>query len=335
MATWLVLLLTPLSFMNHGNGVGLWQFLMASVSPLMMMVVFYVNYLWLTPKFFVKGEKKYFWTVNVVLCVTLGFGIHFWMSFVHSIFDSAERRLEPTVIQTTFFILRDIFNLAITVAIATALQLSLRWHHSEEARREAEAARTQAELRNLRNQISPHFLLNTLNNIYALTAFDSLRAQEAIQQLSKMLRHMLYDNQEPEVRWEDEMQFLESYVSLMKIRLPQNVDVTFSAQCSAAHIRVAPLLFISLVENAFKHGISPTDHSFVHIQLEASAHQIVCNIENSNHPKTTQDRSGHGIGLQQVQHRLDLSYPGRYTWQKGPSKDGKVYRSHIVINRKS
>ena len=94
---------------------------------------------------------------------------------------------------------------------------------------------------------------------------------------------------------------------------------------------VAPLIFISLVENAFKHGVSPTEPSFIHITILADNQQICCDIENSNHPKTSEDNSGHGIGLSQVQRRLDLAYPERYTWTKGVSENGQTYRSVITI----
>ena len=92
------------------------------------------------------------------------------------------------------------------------------------------------------------------------------------------------------------------------------------------------MIFISLVENAFKHGISPTEPSFIHISMvESDTHSITFSIENSNHPKTASDHSGHGIGLQQVQRRLDLSYPHRYTWQRGVSTDGNTYHSEITL----
>ena len=91
------------------------------------------------------------------------------------------------------------------------------------------------------------------------------------------------------------------------------------------------MIFISLVENAFKHGISPTEPSFIHIRLEADQQTITCDIRNSNHPKNAGDHSGHGIGLQQVQRRLDLSYPGRYEWKRGVSEDGKTYHSQITL----
>ena len=216
--------------------------------------------------------------------------------------------------------------------MATALVLAFRWQHNEDARLEAEAARSDAELKNLRSQINPHFLLNTLNNIYALTAIDQTRAQDAIMQLSQLLRHILYDNQETEVALKDEIKFLESYINLMKIRLSGNVDVRFDSKVSRPDLRIAPLLAVSLVENAFKHGISPTEPSFVHISLSTDNNQFVCQIENSNHPKTEKDRSGHGVGLEQVQRRLDLSYPDNYEWEKGPSADGTKYTSKIILH---
>lgn len=343
-AVWGLLLMTPLSFFIRDREFNIWQYLLACMGPLLLMVVFYVNYLWLTTRFFVKGEKRYFFLINVVMIVALGVFLHFWMVMTHSLFESDVHHRTPNGAETVLFILRDIFNLAVAATVATAIRLSMRWLHTEEARLAAEAAQSEAELKNLRNQISPHFLLNTLNNIYALTAMDAQRAQEAIQQLSGMMRHMLYENLQDEVELQDEVKFLQNYVNLMKIRLPQSTDVTFGVrflpQQSAAATthggkggKIAPLIFISLIENAFKHGISPTEPCFIHIAIEADDRQVTCDIENSNFPKTERDRSGHGIGLQQVQRRLDLAYPGKYLWERGPSEDGTVYRSTLTIYR--
>jgi sensor histidine kinase YesM len=224
--------------------------------------------------------------------------------------------------------------------VATAIVLASRWQRNEDARLEAEAARSESELRNLRSQINPHFLLNTLNNIYALTAFDQKRAQDAIKQLSEMLRHMLYDNQFNQVPLQDELNFLDSYVNLMKIRLPQNVEVTFTKDLQVPDLKIRPLMFIPLVENAFKHGVSPTEPSFVNICIKTGTEPveegkmcdtITCEIKNSNYPKTNQDRSGHGIGLMQTQRRLELAYPNRFEWVKGVSDDGNTYQSTIKI----
>mgnify|MGYP002626846711 FL=1 len=337
---WVMLLLSPVTFLHHDEAFSLYKYLMVCVSPISLMVVFYVNYFWLVPKYLSGQERRTYWIGNLLMMVGVGVAVHFWMSFVHNLFDDGPKHAEWTWINDIMFILRDCFNVAVTAAVATAIGLATRVHHSEEARLEAEAARAEAELRNLRSQINPHFLLNTLNNIYALTAFDTVRAQEAIQQLSKMLRHMLYDNQQEDVPLADEVQFLENYVNLMKIRLPQNVDVRLDKQIRKPDVRVAPLIFISLIENAFKHGISPTEPSFIRICLRTDVEcvgdhdvrdLVVCTIENSNHPKTQQDRSGHGIGLEQVQRRLDLLYPNRYEWTRGVGDDGRTYSSRITL----
>ena len=328
-AMWSIMFLWPVSFLRSGS-MTMAQFLLFSVSPLFMMVVFYMNYLWLTPRCFVRGKHRYYLLWNVLMVICLGVILHYSMVIAHDVFDVPIPR-KLTKLETVSYIMHDTFTLAVSAAVATGIVLALRWQHNEEARLTAEAARTEAELKNLRSQINPHFLLNTLNNIYALTAIDQTKAQGAIQQLSKLLRHMLYDNQEPFVALQDEIQFLENYVSLMKIRLSQDVDVTFEKSIKDPYQKVAPLLFISLVENAFKHGISPTEHSFVHITMMEDGTQLRVTIENSNYPKTKQDRSGHGIGLKQVQRRLDLAYPSRYDWQKGVSENGKTYTSQITI----
>ena len=328
-ALWAFLFLSPLTFWR-GTGIRFVQYLMYCMQPLMLMIVFYANYLYLAPKFFVAGKHRYDLLINLVMITTFGIALHYWTDYANDLYG-VHVRFDDTINDVTN-ILRDCLNFAIFAGGSTALALARKWFTADQKLQESETARAKAELYNLRSQINPHFLLNTLNNIYALTAIDQERAQDAIQQLSKMLRHMLYDNQESSVALNDELQFLENYISLMKIRLSANVDMTFTHNVEVPGVRIAPLIFISLIENAFKHGISPTEQSFVHIEINATDHDINCRIENSNHPKSNQDRSGHGIGLNQVQRRLDLAYPNHYKWVKGTNEDGTIYTSAIHID---
>ena len=328
-ALWAFLFLSPLTYWR-GTGIRFVQYLMYCMQPLMLMIIFYSNYLYLAPKFFVAGKHRYDLLINLVMITTFGIALHYWTDFANNLYG-VHVRFDDAISDVTN-ILRDCLNFAIFAGGSTALALARKWFTADQKLQESEAARAKAELYNLRSQINPHFLLNTLNNIYALTAIDQERAQDAIQQLSKMLRHMLYDNQESSVALSDELQFLENYISLMKIRLSANVEVTFAHNVEMPGVRIAPLIFISLVENAFKHGISPTEQSFVHIEINATDHDINCRIENSNHPKSNQDRSGHGIGLNQVQRRLDLAYPNHYKWVKGTNEDGTIYTSAIHID---
>ena len=328
-ALWAFLFLSPLTYWR-GTGIKFVQYLMYCMQPLMLMIIFYANYLYLAPRFFVAGKHRYDLLINLVMITTFGIALHYWTDYANNLYG-VHVRFDDAISDVTN-ILRDCLNFAIFAGGSTALALARKWFTADQKLQESETARAKAELYNLRSQINPHFLLNTLNNIYALTAINQERAQDAIQQLSKMLRHMLYDNQESSVALSDELQFLENYISLMKIRLSANVDVTFTHNVDVPGVRIAPLIFISLVENAFKHGISPTEQSFVHIEINATDHDINCRIENSNHPKSNQDRSGHGIGLNQVQRRLDLAYPNHYKWVKGTNEDGTIYTSAIHID---
>ena len=328
-ALWAFLFLSPLTYWR-GTGIKFVQYLMYCMQPLMLMIVFYANYLFLAPKLFVAGKHRYDLLINLVMITTFGIALHYWTDYANNLYG-VHVRFDDAISDVTN-ILRDCLNFAIFAGGSTALALARKWFTADQKLQESEAARAKAELYNLRSQINPHFLLNTLNNIYALTAIDQERAQDAIQQLSKMLRHMLYDNQESSVALSDELQFIENYISLMKLRLSANVDVTFAHNVEMPGVRIAPLIFISLIENAFKHGISPTEQSFVHIEINATDHDINCRIENSNHPKSNQDRSGHGIGLNQVQRRLDLAYPNHYKWVKGTNEDGTIYTSAIHID---
>ena len=328
---WAFMFLSPMQYMR-GTGMTMLQYLMNCMPSLLLMVVFYANYKWLTYRYFVEGKHRYYTIINFIMIVSFAVFLHYWMDFTRELFQPIGRGSRtPDALDDFMSFVRDCANFCIFATAATCIALAQQWYWADKALRNAEAARVAAELGNLRSQINPHFLLNTLNNIYALTAIDHTRAQSAIQQLSNMLRHLLYDNQEQLVSLADEVQFIENYINLMKIRLPQTVDVKFEKDLENPNTKVAPLLFISLVENAFKHGISSTEPSFIHMSMTQKGNSLCVIIENSNFPKSEKDRSGHGIGLQQVQRRLDLAYYERYEWTKGVSDDGTVYSSTIKI----
>ena len=327
-AFWAFMFLSPLSFMR-GQGLTLVQYLTSCMTPLLMMVIFYINFLWLTPRFFAAGKHRYFLLINLVLIVLLGVGLHYWTIFAHQMFGPVahHRNHTPMPIDQVLFILRDIVTLGIFAAVATAIILAQRWEHHEKARREAEAARTDAELKTLRNQINPHFLLNTLNNIYALTAFDAPKAQEAIQELSKMLRHLLYDYEQPTVPLKDEVEFLQNYINLMKIRLPESVKVDYQLTIANSQLPVAPMIFISLVENAFKHGVSYQRESFIEVQMAVEGDELRFNCRNSKADVSNEAKGG--VGLGNVRKRLDLLYGNNYALRINDAAD--VYTVELTL----
>lgn len=299
--------------------------------PLSFLIVFYTNYCYLIPHFHFRGRTKQYLLLNVLLIACTAVGVHLWQEFIMQHYQpgNEERHIGPP---RWIFVLRDIFSMVLTTGLSVAIRLSARWSQIENARREAEKSRTEAELKNLRNQLNPHFLLNTLNNIYALIAFDSDKAQAAVQELSRLLRHVLYDNQESVVPLEKEMDFIRNYIELMRIRLASNVELKTSFDIHPdTSTKIAPLIFISLIENAFKHGISPTEPSYIRIRFSETQGKVCCDIRNSYHPKSDADKSGSGIGLGQVSKRLELIYPDRHNWQQGVDPSGKEYRSILTI----
>ena len=308
--------------------------------PLLLCSVFYFNYLFLVPRYFVQRRFNVYVCVNLIVMAALSFCMKELMEMVHSI-EFASNPIPslhqyhdkaPIALKLLIDFVRNIFPLFLSAALATSLRLALRWQEAEDARREMEIQKTEAELSNLRSQTNPHFLLNTLNNIYALISFDKDRAQRAVLSLSSLLRQMLYGGKDKSVKLADEVAFLRNYVELMKLRISKNVEITFSANVpDDDDVRVAPFIFISLVENAFKHGISPTLPSFISINLEVDNGTIIFDIRNSNHPKGGSDKSGHGIGLKQVAKRLSLAYPGKYAWNKGIDNNNYTYFSKITI----
>lgn len=339
---WGIVVFFPLFFYNPTDSwsVTLSRFMRSLGSPMSYMMVFYANLLVLVPRLLFRKRVNAFVAANVVLIIAAMWLAMGWWHLTADSFPIAEMRHHrprgifgppkwPMYFQT-------VIMLMLIVALSVAIKLGQRWQHLEEARKEAEKIRTESELRNLRNQLNPHFLLNTLNNIYALIAFDADKAQHAVEELSKLLRHVLYDNQQNYVPLYKEVEFMQNYIALMRIRVTSSVKIDTDISIAPDDAQpIAPLIFISLIENAFKHGVSQAGTGYISVRLAKDGDNVVCEIRNSNHPKQCNDKSGSGIGLEQVARRLEIMYPGRHTWEKGVTPDGKEYYSKIVIENDS
>ena len=193
--------------------------------------------------------------------------------------------------------------------------------------KEEQQKRTEAELEWLKNQLNPHFLFNTLNNISSLVQIDADKAQDAIAQLSDLMRYAMYETRRETVPIQGEVEFMRNYIELMKLRCSDKTIVDYQLSIVNYQLELAPLLFISLIENAFKHGVSSSRPSKIDIRMEQQDDNLVFTCDNTNFPKDDTDRSGSGIGLENTRRRLDLIYPGRYTWEQ--SLEGDIY--HVCI----
>ena len=295
--SWLLVFGFPLVFMDRGSGFNLAQFLRHSCVPLCYFIIFYVNYLCLVPRYMFTDEMRKYILSNAVLILCLSVLLHV---FLESISTPPPPEFARHIPPRWIFYARDMGMMIFVAGLGAAIRTSLRWRQAEERLIEAERQKTEAELKNL-------------------------------------MRHVLYDNQQTFVPLEKELDFIRNYVALMRIRLPQQVEVSVNLEAdSGGALQIAPLIFISLIENAFKHGISPTVDSFISISIFGHTDGTVrCEILNSNHPKSGQDKSGSGVGLEQVSKRLELIYPGHYEWIKGISENGQVYSSILTIQTKS
>jgi LytS/YehU family sensor histidine kinase len=167
------------------------------------------------------------------------------------------------------------------------------------------------QLEYLKYQINPHFLMNTLNNIHALVDIDSEQAKETIVELSKIMRFVLYEGSKQKVSLRREMIFLDNYIQLMRLRVAEQVDISVDIPQVIPDKDIPPLMMITFVENAFKHGVSYQQHSFIDISIQIADDQLHFHCRNSKVPQG-EDRHG-GVGLQNVKKRLQLIYGSTYT----------------------
>jgi sensor histidine kinase YesM len=178
-------------------------------------------------------------------------------------------------------------------------------------------------------QLNPHFLFNTLNNIYSLIQLSPDKAQDAVHRLAKLMRYHLYETNSDTVPLKGELVFLESYVALMKLRTGANMKVDFSFSVEDDGDMIAPLLFIPLVENAFKYGASSDSDSVILIHIKEHNHILEVKIENSVFVNPEAMGTHGGIGLENLQRRLRLIYPDRYLFEAG--MEGNIFVVNLSI----
>ena len=291
-------------------------------------LVYLINYFLLVPKLLFRKQIVWFVVLNLVLLTLLNLPSFVPRGEIPEPWREHIQRRDilafriPTLISAGFFQLVFIF-LAIgarSIIRSNDIQFQLQ----EEKRKTAEA-----ELTWLKHQLNPHFLFNTLNNISSLTQIDPDRAQESIGQLSDTLRYALYDTDVDKVPLSGEVAFMDNYIHLMQLRCNELTEVTTDWQLPAADVKIAPLLFISPIENAFKHGVNARMKSFVHIGLHPEGKDLVFTCENSLFEKTGEDHIGSGIGMENLKRRLELIYPEAYSYEHD-EKDG-AYHVRIVL----
>lgn len=304
---------------------------MMYIKPLLYCVAFYLNYYVIIDR--TLGRRYGLWRFvgwNSVLIILM---LVVMTILSHHFLQYRPRHHDFSMARSLSFMLRDIVVVILVIGLAVALKMSDKWRNLERKQQALQSSRQEEELKSLKSQLHPHFLFNTLNNIYALIAISPDRARMAVHDLSAMLRYVLYEDR-PEVKLADELAFIDRYIKLMMLRLGDNTTVNVTIDADDADDRtIAPLLFISIVENAFKHGNTGCAGSRIDISVTSHDGTIVCHTANSYTPLTpAADVAGKsGIGLSNLRRRLALIYGDRAKLDTGVTAD--TYEVTLTISQ--
>ena len=270
--------------------------------------------LWLYPKYIRMRQVRRYSVIGFVLVVLISV---IWTFFIRPYIISESNEI------AYFSVLRwtVCFLMCLTLFFVITSNNMFAFSFLLESEKEVTAkTKLQLELNLLKYQINPHFLMNTLNNIHALIEDDQYKAQEAVRTLSKIMRYRYYDTSKEFVDLAKDVENLRSFFELMKLRYIDEVDLQFNVPQELPHVKVAPNIFINIVENAMKHGISYGQASFVHLSLKVNGPQVICDVRNSRFENRTAIEST-GFGVENLKKRLDLIYPGQYEYKVEETKN--------------
>ncbi|MDE6113393.1 MAG: histidine kinase, partial [Bacteroidales bacterium] len=255
---WAMIVCFPLFFWGRDHHISALDMLRCMAMPVSAAIVFYVNYCGWVKTLLLRKRLGIFLGLNLLLIVLILYGEYLWHEWLIEIQRAAgnapHKHGGPS---PWLFALRNSVMLLLTCGLSVAIRMTANWYQSEVQRQTLKKEHTEMALKNLKSQLHPHFLFNTLNNIYALVAIDQEKAQTALLDLSKLLRYVLKESERNTVPLSDEILFLQQYIRLMSLRLGPNVTLTVDFPApktlqAGQDPQIAPLLFINLIENAFK-----------------------------------------------------------------------------------
>jgi two-component system, LytTR family, sensor kinase len=329
---WAILLGLPIYFIKRwqvGNDF-IWFYY---INTLISGIIFYTNYFFLVPRsFFVNKRVRYYLSALILLiCFYFVSDISNKLIYKYSANSGKTEQFDQnqagkpgtmpphrgTIVARPLFREMHFFNYASTSLFLVFFSLGLRVLERqsliEKMQKDMEREKLNSELAFLKNQISPHFFFNTLNNIYSLISINTEDSQKAVLKLSKLMRYLLYESEIGDKPLSSEIDFMNNYIDLMKLRTSDKVNLTVTFPEKYEDINIPPLLFIPFIENAFKHGISYRGKSFIDISMLAVKDSITFRCANSLLKAKEETDNGHsGIGLENVSKRLNLLYPGKH-----------------------
>ena len=327
---WMVIILVPVlnSKMLEEVHVSLENILIAWLKIAPYLLIFIIHNSLIAPRLLLRKHRYVWYLVVHRLTITAVF------SLVAIYEKYAPYDTEPYILngKASFTDLAIYWNILLgffMTGLNMGIKLLYRSLRDEQQMEELKRQNLQAEMDYLRYQINPHFFMNTLNNIHALIDIDTEYAKSAVIELSKMMRYVLYESGSETISLKKDIQFIENYIELMRIRYDSSIDICLDYPATIPNkVAIPPLLLIVFVENAFKHGVSYNHASFIHIRIGYRDDAVTAVISNSRHEKSRPGTTG--IGLENVKKRLALIYQDNYTLSIDDS-DPAVYTVKLII----
>lgn len=334
---WVVLFIFPVFFTPPNERINYpWLIVHAWVPLVEYMIVFYTNYILFNGKILFKKKYLTYALVNALIILFFlwvnGKCHHYLMELDMRRGTLPDFKKYPSP-PTITFVLSDLISFFIPIAFAVAVSSTEHWMKTESEKKEAENKSLESELQHLRYQLQPHFFFNALNNIYSLVEQSPSKAQEAIHNLSKLMRYLLYDVGKEKIELSQEIDFLKKFIQLMELRHNDRTSSRFVfPETKNTNYYIAPLLFIPMIENAYKHGVSATQASDISFEMRVEKNELYFTSKNSNFPKNKSDKSGSGIGLNNLKKRLELIYPKKYELRSGVMGNAYFIELKIDLN---
>ncbi|MBX2844071.1 MAG: sensor histidine kinase [Flammeovirgaceae bacterium] len=314
-----------------GNAIQSIDYFYAGFFHISLVVGAYFNLIILIPKFFQK--RKYFsYTILILFTIGTSYVLH------NLVFDHLIELILPGYFIISFFDTVDILIFIITYLSTTSLlKLSRGWFKLQDLKHQlvkTEKEKYYSQLNALKAQINPHFLFNSLNVLHALALKNSDQSPDAIIKLSDILRYVIYDSNKEKIKISNEVKLIEDYISLQKYRIEESSKIKFSKQVEKDN-ELAPMLFLPLIENSFKHGIKGgLNNTYLKIRLSSDLSTTIFEIENNKGKSEGIDLAGEGgIGLQNMKNRLKLIYPERHVFKI--IEIGEMFKVKLLIKHEN
>ena len=299
-------------FFYRGEGVSITlnRYLGYCFVPLSCLIIFYTNFLWLIERQLFRRKVSTFILSNIVLVMLLGASLHFWQDFhrkhLSEPVPKALKELQESLPKPPryVFIARDMMLMALTVALSVAIKMTGGWYETENEKQELKKAQAEAELQNLKSQLNPHMLFNSLNTLYLLIRESPDKARHYLEELSRVMRYTLQDNESHSVTLREEMEFVQSYMYLLQVRYEDNLQFDIRIHPELMSRKLPPMALQLLVENAVKHNEISNRRP---LTVSVTAEGDTVEVSNPFQPKRG-GSAGMGIGLANLAKRYQLLY---------------------------